>query len=75
MPDIHPQILKARALQPLLAENGAENNRIRKLTPAVVTALKQGDFFRMLQPKSIGGLEMKPSDFSQVTEAIAAADG
>ncbi len=75
MPDIHPQILKARALQPLLAEHGDEINRIRKLTPAVVTALKEGNFFRMLQPKSIGGLEMKPSDFSQVTEAIAAADG
>ena len=75
MPDIHPQILKARALQPLLTEHGAEINRIRKLTPAVVTALKEGDFFRMLQPKSIGGLELKPSDFSQVTEAIATADG
>ncbi len=29
----------------------------------------------MLQPRSVGGMELKPSDFSRVTEAIAAADG
>jgi alkylation response protein AidB-like acyl-CoA dehydrogenase len=29
----------------------------------------------MLQPKSIGGMELKPSDFARVTEAISAADG
>ena len=29
----------------------------------------------MLQPRSIGGMEMKPSDFARVTEAISAADG
>jgi alkylation response protein AidB-like acyl-CoA dehydrogenase len=29
----------------------------------------------MLQPRSIGGMELKPSDFSRVTEALAAADG
>ncbi|MBS0643881.1 MAG: acyl-CoA dehydrogenase [Proteobacteria bacterium] len=75
MPDIHPQILKARDLQPLLTDRGAEINRIRELTPDVVRALKDGNFFRMLQPKSIGGLEMKPSDFSKTTEAIATADG
>ena len=75
MPDIHPQILKARALQPLLTERAAEFNRLRQLTPDVVKVLKEGNFFRLLQPKSIGGLEMKPSDFSKVTEAIATADG
>ncbi|HVZ10343.1 acyl-CoA dehydrogenase family protein [Rhodopila sp.] len=75
MPDVHPQILKARALQPLLSARADEANRIRRLTPDVVAALKEGGFFRMLQPASIGGMEMKPSDFSQVTEAIAMADG
>ena len=74
MSELHPQIIKARALQPLLEREAPEINRIREVTPAVVTALKEGDFFRMLQPRSIGGLEMKPTDFCQVTEAIAAAD-
>jgi alkylation response protein AidB-like acyl-CoA dehydrogenase len=75
MPEPHPQIAKARALQPLITREAAEVDRLRALTPPVVTALKDGGFFRMLQPRSIGGLEMKPSDFAQVTEAIAAADG
>ncbi len=75
MTDPHPQLAQARALRPLLTQEGNEVNRRRELTPRIVTALKQGNFFRMLQPSSIGGLELKPSVFSQVTEAIAAADG
>jgi len=74
MSEVHPQILKARALQPLLEAEAAEGNAQRAVTQKVVQALKDGQFFRMLQPKSVGGLEMKPTDFSQVTEAIAAAD-
>lgn len=74
MSDPHPQILKARSLQPLLEAEAAEGNRARAVTPPVVNALKDGNFFRMLQPRSVGGLEMKPTDFAQVTEAIAAAD-
>jgi alkylation response protein AidB-like acyl-CoA dehydrogenase len=75
MTELHPQILKARSLQPLLEKEAPEINRRREVTPEVVKALKAGNFFRMLQPCSVGGLEMKPTDFSQVTEAIAAADG
>jgi alkylation response protein AidB-like acyl-CoA dehydrogenase len=75
MPDIHPQVAKARALHALIMQQGAEVNQIRKLTPSIVSALKEGGFFRMLQPRSIGGMELKPSEFSCVTEALASADG
>jgi alkylation response protein AidB-like acyl-CoA dehydrogenase len=75
MTEVHPQVARALALHPLLKQEGDEVNRRRELTPAIVQALKAGNFFRMLQPRSIGGLEMKPSDFSRVTEAIASADG
>src|SRR6185437_11674893 len=75
MTELHPQILKARSLQPLLEKEAPEINRRREVTPEVVKALKEGNFFRMLQPRSVGGLEMKPTDFSQIPEAIAAADG
>ncbi len=75
MPDIHPQVAKARALHALITRDAAEVNHIRKLTPPIVSALKEGGFFRMLQPRSIGGMELKPSDFSRVTEALASADG
>ena len=75
MREVHPQVARALALHPLLLQEGDEFNRERKLTPSVVQALKDGNFFRMLQPRSIGGMEMKPSDFSRVTEALARADG
>jgi alkylation response protein AidB-like acyl-CoA dehydrogenase len=75
MTDVHPQVVRALALHPLIKQEGDEFNRRRELTQPVVNALKQGNFFRMLQPRSIGGMELKPSDFARVTEALATADG
>lgn len=74
MSDTHSQVARAWGLQPLLREQADEVNSRRALTGPIVAALKEGDFFRMLQPRSIGGMELKPSAFSQVTEALAAAD-
>ncbi len=68
------QIAKARALAPMIREDGPEINRIRKLTPRLSDALKDGLFFRMLQPGFLGGMELKPSDFAQVTETLASMD-
>ncbi len=75
MTEVHPQVARALALHPLLRQEGDEVNRRRELTQPIVRALKDGGFFRMLQPRSIGGMELKPSDFSRVTEAVASADG
>jgi alkylation response protein AidB-like acyl-CoA dehydrogenase len=75
MTDVHPQVARALALHPLITQDGNEINQRRELTPRIVSALKEGGFFRMLQPASIGGMELKPSDFSRVTEALSAADG
>jgi alkylation response protein AidB-like acyl-CoA dehydrogenase len=71
----HAQIERARALAPLIAEEAPQFDEIRKLTQPVVAALIDGNFFRMLQPKSVGGLELHPAIFCQVTEALAALDG
>ncbi len=75
MTEPHPQIARARALHRLLTREGDEVNQRRELTPAIVAALKDGGFFRMLQPGTGGGMEMKPSDFASITQIIAAADG
>jgi alkylation response protein AidB-like acyl-CoA dehydrogenase len=75
MTEIHPVVARALALHPVLTQDGDEVNQRRELTPRIVAALKEGGFFRLLQPRSIGGMEMQPSDFARVTEAIAAADG
>ena len=75
MPTVHPQVQKARDLMPLIAAASDENDEIRELTKPVVKALIDGGFFTMLKTKSVGGMELKPSIFAQVTEAIATADG
>ena len=75
MPTVHPQVQKARDLMPLIAAASSDNDENRELTKPVVKALIDGGFFTMLKTKSVGGMELKPSIFAQVTEAIASADG
>src|SRR3954452_19920689 len=75
MPTVHPQVQKARDLLPLFGAASAENDEIRKLTQPVVKALIDGGFFTMLKTKSVGGMELKPSIFARVIEALANADG
>src|SRR5689334_25032848 len=75
MPTVHPQLQKARDLVPLIAASADEHDDIRKLTAPVVNALIDGGFFTMLKTKSVGGMELRPSIFAQVTEALASADG
>lgn len=70
----HPQVATALALQALIEHEATEIDRRRELTPALIAALKDGGFFRMLKPRFLDGMELKPSDFASVTEAIAAAD-
>lgn len=65
---------RARALQPLLDEHGAEMDRRRELTPEVVEALVGQDMLRLLLPKSLGGQEIHLLEYCKTTEALAWAD-
>ncbi len=67
-------IARARALAPEIAALGPEIEARRELPPALVQRLIDGGFFRMLQPRALGGAELRPAIFSQVTEALAQAD-
>ncbi|HET7879699.1 MAG TPA: hypothetical protein VFL55_02365, partial [Acetobacteraceae bacterium] len=60
---------------PLIAAAADEHDNIRKLTRPVVEALIDGGFFTMLKTRSVGGMELKPSIFAQVTQALASVDG
>ena len=65
---------RARELAPMLLEAGDEIERRRELPEHVVKALIDGGFFRMLQPRFLGGAELRPVLFTQVTEALAEAN-
>ena len=65
---------RARSLAPLIAEYAAASESARRLTPQVVKALIDGGFYRMLQPRFLGGAELPLAAFCEVIEEIAKAD-
>ena len=67
-------LTRARALAPLLHPLARDIDTSRILPPEVVQRLIADKFFRMLQPKSLGGSELHPVRFSEVTEALASLD-
>lgn len=67
-------IARARALTPVIAALSNDIEHRRELPPDLLQTLRDGRFFRMLQPRSLGGAELRPTSFAQVTEAIAMGD-
>ncbi len=67
-------IERARALRPLLEDAADEIEERRQLPERVVEALVEGGFFRLLQPRSLGGAELHPLIYVQVLEEIAKAE-
>src|ERR1700704_2112667 len=65
---------RARAIAPLIAREADEIERMRRLTPVVVTALIENGLYRALLPQSLGGTEAAPEAFMQMLEEIAKAD-
>jgi alkylation response protein AidB-like acyl-CoA dehydrogenase len=68
-------IARARALTPVIAAASDEIERRRELPPELLQQLRDGRFFRLLQPRWLGGAELRPTSFAQVTEAVAMGDG
>lgn len=68
-------LARAKALAPMLEAAADDIERLGELPAAVRDTLIEQGFFRMLQPRSLGGAELRPSVFSRVTEQIARVDG
>jgi indole-3-acetate monooxygenase len=73
LPDVG-LIERAKALGPLIAQEAAEIERTRRLTPPVVSALIENGLYRSLLPASVGGAEAPPEIFMQMLEEIAKVD-
>jgi 3-hydroxy-9,10-secoandrosta-1,3,5(10)-triene-9,17-dione monooxygenase len=63
----------ARALLPALRERAVEGDGLRRIPDQTVADFREAGFFRMLQPKAYGGLELEPSAFFDVQATIASA--
>src|SRR6478609_10995416 len=57
-----------------LSEQGAEAEKIGKLTDDTVKLMKSAGNIRLLQPKAHGGLEVHPREFAETVMATAALD-
>src|SRR5271163_1932616 len=57
-----------------LREQGAEAEKIGKLTDDTVKSMKAAGLIRLLQPKSYQGFEVHPREFAETVMATAALD-
>ena len=67
-------LARVKALAPALRESAAQIDERRELPAAVIDKFVEGGFFRLLQPRSLGGAELLPADYVPVIEAIAEID-
>ena len=64
----------ARKLAPLIRQHADAAERDRRLSPEVIRALIDAGFFRLLVPRSLGGLEVDPVTCSLIAEELAGSD-
>ncbi|MEU7783553.1 3-hydroxy-9,10-secoandrosta-1,3,5(10)-triene-9,17-dione monooxygenase oxygenase subunit [Amycolatopsis sp. NPDC049159] len=68
-------IAGVRDLLPVLRERAQDTEDARNVPEESVKALQETGFFKMLQPKSFGGLETDPVSFYTAVKLIASACG
>ena len=70
------EVLEAlRELQPILRERAQEAEDRRVLSAESIKSVTESGFFRLLQPKTCGGLEADPMDFYTGVRIISSACG
>jgi alkylation response protein AidB-like acyl-CoA dehydrogenase len=67
-------VARARALGPTIALAADEIERCGELPPALVRELIEARFFRLLQPRFLGGAELDPVSYVPIIEKIASHD-
>ena len=67
-------ISRAEAVRPAVAAAAREIEDKRRLPPALLDKLHEAKLFRLLLPRSAGGIETDPVTFFRVIETIAQAD-
>jgi indole-3-acetate monooxygenase len=67
-------LLRARAFGTLLAAHAGAIEQNGELPAQLVATLRDQRFFRFLQPRSVGGLELDPVSYVPIIEEIASHD-
>lgn len=68
----HDELLaRARELVPVLTERSKTADELRRLPAETIADFKKAGFFRIIQPKRWGGLELSPKTLFDVQRAVA----
>jgi len=75
IPDVSDLLTRARAIAELARERAQQTEADRRVGDDMIERMRQADLFRIMQPRSYGGLEYGFDVFAQVVAAIASGCG
>jgi alkylation response protein AidB-like acyl-CoA dehydrogenase len=73
--DAHPLVQAAAALRPVIRGYREEIETGQRLPRALVEQMREAGFYRMVIPRSLGGLQVDPLTYLRVVETLAEAAG
>ena len=73
--DAQPVVQAAAALKPALREYHEEIEREQRMPPALFEQLREAGFYKMVIPRSLGGLQVDPLSYLRVVELLAEGAG
>src|SRR5262249_28039111 len=73
--DAQPVVLAAAAMQPVLRKHKDEIERGQRMPPALFEQLREAGFYKMVIPRSLGGLQVDPLTYLRVVELLAEGAG
>src|ERR1700737_722815 len=73
--DAQPVVQAAAALKPTVRQYHDEIEREQRLSPGLVEQMHAAGFYRLLLPRSLGGLQADPLTYIRVVELLAEGAG
>src|SRR5438128_4191989 len=73
--DAQPMVEAAVALRPMLRQYHDEIEREQRIPPALVAQMRDAGFYKMVIPRSLGGLQLDTLTYLRVVETLAEGCG
>src|SRR5215471_8866969 len=73
--DAQPLVQAAAALHPAIRKYHDEIEREQRMPPALFGQLREAGFYKMVIPRSLGGLQVDPLTYLRVVETLAEGAG